>query len=60
MKENDEIFALSQWGCLYAVLKDYGVDISHITPKMGEHMVEDFLGAMVKAGHIRKVEEGDS
>ena len=56
-EECDEVFVLTLWGCLCSVLADYNVDVSHITPKMGEHMVEDFFEQMVKAGHIGKREE---
>lgn len=59
-KERDEeIFRLSPWGCLSAVLEDYGVDLSHITPKMGEHMVDDFMELMVRTGHVEKVSENE-
>lgn len=54
---DDDIFVLSPWGCLAATLKDYGLDISHITPKMGVHMVEDFMESMVTAGYIEKIKE---
>lgn len=57
MNEDNEVFIMTPWGCLSGVLTDYGVDISHITPRMGVHMVEDFMDAMVKAGHVAK-EEG--
>lgn len=53
----EEKYVLTPWGCLMGVLMDYGIDISHITPKMGEHMVDDFLKNMVKAGHIEEVGE---
>ena len=53
MKKEDETFALSPWGCLYAVLKDYGVDISGITSQIGKHMVNDFMELMVKSGNIK-------
>lgn len=55
----EEIYVLTPWGCLMGVLMDYGIDISHITPKMGEHMVNDFLESMVKAGYIGRIQEGE-
>lgn len=58
MNKQEEKYVISPWGCLSTTLTDYAVDISHITPAMGEHMVEDFMDAMVKAGHVGKVEEG--
>ena len=54
---DDEKFALTPWGCLSSVLNDYGISYDHITHKMGEHMVEDFMDSMVKAGHIMKAEQ---
>lgn len=51
----EEVYVLTPWGCLMGVLMDYGIDISHITPKMGEHIADDFLKSMVKAGHIGEV-----
>lgn len=57
MKKEDETYALSPWGCLYAVLKDYGVDTSGITPQIGKHMVDDFMELMVKNGILSIAEE---
>ena len=57
MKKEDETFALSPWGCLYAVLKDYGVDISGITSQIGKHMVNDFIELMVTNGYLAMAEE---
>lgn len=59
MNEQEEKYKLTEWGCLSFTLQAYAVDISHITPAMGKHMVEDFMDAMVKAGHVGKVEEGE-
>ena len=65
MQDNDEIydddvkFVLSEWGCLYSVLSDYGINVDHIKGKVGEHIVEDFMELMVKCGYIGKVENGE-
>lgn len=65
MQNNDEIydddvkFVLSEWGCLSSVLTDYGVDVSHVTGKIGEHIVEDFMELMVKCGYIGRAENSD-
>ena len=56
-ESKEEIYFITPWGCLSSVLDDYNIDTSHITPKMGEHMVEDFMDAMVKSGHVVKKEE---
>ena len=52
-KSNGEVFVITPWGCLSSILHDYSIDASHITGKMGEHLVDDFMAAMVKAGYIR-------
>ena len=55
--DDDVKFMLSEWGCLHSVLTDYGVDISRVTGKIGEHIVEDFMELMVKCGYIGKAED---
>lgn len=55
--ENDEVYCLSMWGCLCAVLLDYNIDTSHITSKMGEHMIEDLMELLEKQGYIGKVDD---
>ena len=47
---------LTPWGCLYSVLNDYGVDVERIPSRVGEHIVEDFMDALVMAGHLVKME----
>ena len=65
MQNNEEIydedvkFVMSEWGCLSSVLTDYGVDVSRVTGKIGEHIVEDFLELMVKCGYIGRAENSD-
>ena len=53
----DEKYTLTEWGCLYAVLTDYGIDVSHISGNVGRHIVEDFMEAMVRAGYVGKCDE---
>ena len=55
----EEKYILTPWGCLWGVLNDYGIDLSNITPAIGEHMVEDFMTAMVKAGYLAKGEDDE-
>jgi len=50
--EEDEAYVLTPWGCLYAVLHDYGIDAEHISGKVGKHIVEDFMELMVRAGYV--------
>lgn len=54
--EDDEQYVLTPWGCLSCVLEDYHIDFSHIAPKVGQHIVEDFMELMEKAGYLVKDE----
>ena len=63
MQNNEEwfeddglLYVLSEWGCLSSVLTDYGIDVSRVTGKIGEHIVEDFMELMCKCGYIGKAE----
>ena len=47
--DDDVKYVLSPWGCLSVVLKDYGIDTSRISGKVGSHIVEDFLELNEKA-----------
>lgn len=58
-ESTNEKYVLTPWGCLYATLIDYGVDVSHITGTIGGHLVDDFMDAMVKAGYLDKAGEVD-
>ena len=57
--DDNDVFVLSEWGCLSSVLTDYGVDVSRVTGKIGEHIVEDFLELMCKCGYIGRAENSD-
>ena len=57
MNKEEEKYKLTEWGCLLVTLQDYNIDVSHITPVMGKHMVEDFLKTMEIAGYIAKTDE---
>ena len=65
MQDNEEIyddddkFVLTEWGCLSSVLTDYGVDVSRVTGKIGEHIVEDFMELMCECGYIGRAENSD-
>lgn len=58
-EEDDEKYMLTPWGCLFGVLIDYGINVSHISGRIGEHIVDDFMDAMVKCGYIEKVENNE-
>ena len=55
-EDEEEKYVLAPWGCLCVVMDDYNIDYSHLTPIMGKHMVEDFMDAMERAGHVSSVE----
>lgn len=57
--DDDAKFVLTEWGCLSSVLTDYGVDVSRVTGKIGEHIVGDFMELMVKCGYIGRAENSD-
>ena len=63
-KKSEEKYVLTPMGCLYAVLLDYVgpdhlLDIRKIQGRVGEHIVEDFMDAMVTAGYLVKAEKGE-
>lgn len=58
-EKSEEKLRLTPMGCLYAVLLDYVgpdhlLDIRKIQGRVGEHIVEDFMDAMVKFGHLER------
>lgn len=55
----DDMFVLTEWGCLLCVLNDYGIDVTHIPGRVGNHIVEDFMDMMVKCGYIGKKEDAE-
>ena len=56
-ENKEETYRLSLLGCLFTVLTDYGINISGITPKMGEHMVNDLMEIFEKQGYLRRDNE---
>lgn len=58
MSDKDERIMLTPWGCLLSVLHDYNIlDTGHITAKMGEHLVDDFMEQLAKVGYLEKKEQ---
>lgn len=55
--KDDDVFGFTEWGCLYSVLSDYGIDVSHIPGKVGSHIVEDFMELMEESGYVAKMKE---
>ena len=58
-ERDDEKYMLTPWGCLYATLLDYGVDLSHISGRVGTHIVEDFMETLTTIGYIGRVEDSE-
>lgn len=64
-KKSEEKYRLTPMGCLYAVLLDYVgpdhlLDIRKIQGRVGEHIVEDFMDALVKTGYLERVNDEES
>lgn len=57
---NEEAYQLTPWGCLLGVLTDYRIDVSWISAKVGAHIVEDFMEAMMAQGYVGKAENGEN
>lgn len=52
LDDSNATYVLTPWGCLYGVLTEYGINVDHISGRVGTHIVEDFMDAMVEAGHV--------
>lgn len=64
-KKSEEKYRLTPMGCLYAVLLDYVgpdhlLDIRKIQGRVGEHIVEDFVDAMVRTGYLGRKDDEES
>lgn len=57
MGDNEEKFKLTEWSILYVVLTEYGIDVSHISGRVGRHIVEDFIAGMIEQGYIQKASD---
>ena len=57
--KDDDVFRLTKYGCLVAVMSDYGINLDHITPAIGEHLVDDFFECLAKQGYLQKVDPED-
>lgn len=58
-KADEEVYVLTPYGVLLSVMDDYGIDVNHITPRMAEHLFEDFMEALCKQGYVGKRGEAD-
>lgn len=64
-KTSEEKYTLTPMGCLYAVLLDYVgpdhlLDIRKIQGRVGEHIVEDFMDALVRTGYLERTSDEES
>ena len=64
-KTSEEKYRVTPMGCLYAVLLDYVgpdhlLDIRKIQGRVGEHIVEDFMDALVKTGYLERNDDEKS
>ena len=53
----EEVYVLTPYGVLLSVMSDYGIDISHITPRMAEHLFGDLMEALCKQGYVGRKEK---
>jgi len=54
LDDEDEVYALTPWGCLESTLLEYGIDVSHVSGRVGGHIVEDFMDSMIRSGYVGK------
>lgn len=56
--DGDTMWRFTEWGCLRAILGDYGIEIpEYITSTIGKHMVNDFMNLMCKHGYVSYVSD---
>ena len=55
----DEYYTLTMWGCPSAVLEEYGFDTNHISGRVGEHIVEDYMDQLEQCGYLKKKEQDE-
>lgn len=57
--ESEEMYVLSEYGCLLCALSDFGIDIEDKVPTgyVGAQIVKRFMDLMVKAGYVGVNEE---
>lgn len=62
VEDGEERYTLTPWGCLYAVLLSYGIQISlsdgkEISGKVGEHIMQDLFEVLCKTGYLKEKDE---
>lgn len=51
-EDEEERYVLTPWGCLYGTLLEYNIDLDYVSGTVGNHIVEDFMDAMMRAGYV--------
>lgn len=59
VEDEDTEYRPTLYRCLLYVMKDYNIDVSHITPKMAEHLFEDFMEKLIRAGYVDRREDNE-
>ena len=52
----EERYRLSLSECMLTILREYGVNIEHITQRIAEYMVQDFLNLLQLQGYATQGE----
>ena len=59
LDDDNTTYHLTPFGCLYATLLDYGVNLDdyNITGTIGGHMMDDFMGSLERAGYLERADK---
>ena len=58
-EHEEKTFTLTPYGVLLSVMADYGISVSHITPRMAEHLFEDYMEALMRCGYVERKEQNN-
>lgn len=59
-EQNEGCYCLTASECMRRTLMDYGIDVSGVTQKVLEHLVNDFMELMVKQGHAKRAKNAEN
>ena len=51
---DEEVYCLTPYSVLLSVMGNYGIDVSHITPRIAEHLFDDFMDTLCKQGYVER------
>lgn len=54
--DEEEKLKITPIGILTALCLEYGIEISHLSPKMFKHFFDDFMEDMVRHGYAEKMD----